>query len=160
MRTRLIIGAIVVILLIILGVIFVNVISNNFQLPLFNSRPSSTITIDGHTFYVSLAKTEKDKEIGLSSRSSLPKDQGMMFQFDHPDYYAFWMRDMKFPIDIIYISNKKIVTIFPNVPAPTNVKDNLPIYKPHQVADTVLEINAGLADQYHFAVGDTVTTSL
>lgn len=160
MKTRLIIGIIVVVILVILGVVFVNMVSNNFQLPFTNSRPKTTATIDGHTFYVHVAKTEKDKEIGLSNTSSLPKDQGMLFVFDKPDYYAFWMRNMKFPIDIVYVANKKIVTIFPNVPSPKNANETLSIYKPHQPADTVLEINAGLANQYHFSVGDTVSTSL
>lgn len=160
MKTRLIIGIIVVVILVILGVIFVNIVSNNFQFPFTNSQPKSTVTIDGHTFYVRIVKTEKDKEIGLSNTSSLPKNQGMLFVFDKPDYYAFWMRNMKFPIDIIYIANKKIVTIFPNAPALKNANETLSIYKPHQAADIVLEINAGLASQYHFSVGDTVSTSL
>lgn len=161
MRTRLIIGVVVVIFIIILGVAFVNIATNNFHLPFFGARPSSTVSIDGHTFYVTLVKTEKDQEIGLSHRSSLPQDQGMLFPFDHPDYYAFWMRDMKFPIDIIYIANKHIVSIYANVPKPTTTDTaTLPIYKPNQPADTVLEINAGLANTYHFSVGDTVTTSL
>lgn len=160
MRTRLIIGVIVVILLVILGIVFFNVVSNNLRLPFPTSQPKSAVSIDGQTFHVTVANTEKDKEIGLSNMSSLPKDQGMLFTFDHPDYYAFWMRNMKFSIDIIYIANKKIVTIFSNVPAPSSNTASLPIYKPKQPADTVLEINAGLSNQYHFAVGDNVSISL
>lgn len=159
MRTRLIIGIIVVILIVILGVVFFNVVNNNISLP-FAPKPKSTVTIDSHTFHVTVASNEQDKEIGLSNMSSLPQDQGMLFTFDHPDFYGFWMRNMKFPIDIIYIANKKIVTIFSNVPAPSNTSSTLTIYKPKQQADTVLEINAGLSDKYHFTNGDTVSTSL
>lgn len=159
MRTRLLIGIIVVILVVILGVVFVNIASNNIKLP-FSPQPKSTVTIDGHTFHVTVASSEKDKEVGLSSISSLPKDQGMVFTFDHPDFYAFWMRNMKFPIDIIYIANRKIVTIVSNVAAPSSDSSSSPIYKPKQPADTVLEINAGLSNQYHFAAGDNVSLSL
>lgn len=160
MRLRLIIGVIVVIVLVILGVLFVNLAGNNLQNPFAPAHPKSTVTISGHTFYVTVAKTEQQKEEGLSVKSSLPQDQGMLFPFDTPAFYAFWMRNMKFPIDIIYIANKKIVTIYSNVPAPKNSTETLPIYKPHQPADTVLEINAGLANTYHFTVGTPVTLSL
>ena len=160
MKVRLILGIIVVIILVVLGVLFVNVANNNFHIPFITSRPKSTVTIDGHTFYVAVANTEKVKEIGLSNTTSLPQDQGMLFPFSSPAFYAFWMRNMKFPIDIVYIANKKIVTIFPSVPAPKSASASLPIYKPNQPADTVLEINAGLSNKYHFSVGDAVSTSL
>lgn len=160
MKTRLITGIVVVILVIVLGVVFVNMITNNFRFPFFPQTPTKSVTIDGHTFLVTVASTEKDKEIGLSNISSLPKDQGMIFPFDHTDYYGFWMKNMKFPIDIIYIANKKIVTIFSNVEAPKNAAETLPIYKPSEPADTVLEINAGLSNTYHFSVGDSVSSSL
>ncbi len=159
MRTRLIIGIVVVVLLIVLGVIFVNVVTNNFHVP-FVGQPSSTTAIDGQTFHVTVAKTEQEKETGLSSTNSLPQDQGMLFPFGNPDYYGFWMRNMKYPLDIIFIANKKIVSIANNVTNPNNPSVPLPIYKPSQPADTVLEINGGLSAKYHFAVGDSVSTSL
>lgn len=160
MRTRLILGIIVVILLVILGVVFVNVVSNNVRLPFMSSQPKSSVSIDNHTFKVKVAKTQQEQEIGLSGTSSLPQDQGMLFTFDKADYYAFWMRNMKYPLDIIYIANKKIVSIANNVPSPTNPSAPLPVYKPSQPADTVLEINGGLSDKYGFKVGDSVSVSL
>lgn len=126
----------------------------------FNTHGSkiSQITIDTHTFSVTLARTDAEKNQGLSGKQSLQKNSGMLFLFSSPDYYSFWMKDMKFPLDIIYIQNNKIVTIFQNVPAPSsqNLQAQLPIYKPTVPADRVLEINAGLANIYNFHVGDTV----
>lgn len=159
MKTRLIIGILVVIIVIVIAVLFVNFVTHTFSLP-FGAKPNATATIDGHTFHVNVVTSEKDQETGLSSRSSLPQDEGMLFPFKKTDYYSFWMRNMKFPIDIIYIANKKIVTIYSDVAAPTNSSVPLIIYKPNQPADSVLEINAGLASQYHFKTGDSVTTSL
>src|SRR4030067_3505854 len=65
-----------------------------------------------------ITKTQQDREIGLSKYKSIPNNQGMLFSFGKQGYYSFWMKDMKFPIDIIYISNDKIVTIYPNVMPP------------------------------------------
>lgn len=159
MRTRLIIGIIVVIFIVLLGVLFVNIVANNVHLPFF-SQSKSMVTIDGHTFHVTIATTEQEKETGLSNTTSLPQDQGMLFPFVKPDFYGFWMRNMKYSLDIIYIANKKIVSIANNVSNPNNPATPLPIYKPSQAADTVLEINGGLASTYHFSIGDTVSISL
>lgn len=111
-----------------------------------------TAEIKGHKFELLTAKSEKDKEIGLSKHKTLPKDKGMVFIFDKPGFYAFWMKDMKFPLDIIFIRENKIITIYNNLPT-----DNLTIYSPTQGADRVLEINANLSKKYGFGVGDSVT---
>ena len=118
------------------------------------------VTIQKQTFTVSLAQTDKEKQIGLSGKKSLADNKGMLFPFDKADYYPFWMKDMEFPIDIIYIHNKKIVTIISNAPAPKSKTDTLPVYSPTEPADNVLEVSAGTAAKYHFAVGDTVSISL
>lgn len=120
----------------------------------------STITIDNQTFNILIAKTEKDKEIGLSKRSELPDNMGMIFPFDTPGFYAFWMKDMQFPLDIIYIHGDKIVTIINNLQNPTPKNDTWQIVKPTQESDLVLEINAGLSKKYNFQVGDMVKLSL
>ena len=80
----------------------------------------------------------------------------MLFPFEKPGYYSFWMKNMKFPIDIIFIKSGKIVTIHKDVMPPKNLTDALPIYNPKEPADTVLEINAGLSEDYKFKEGDEV----
>lgn len=159
MKTRLVVGIVIVILAIVLGVAAVNLISNNFHFP-FSSQPKSTVTIDRQTFHVQIARTEQQKEMGLSNTATLPQDQGMIFLFATPDYYGFWMRNMKFPLDILYIARNKIVSIAYNVTNPNNPSQPLPVYKPSQPADTVLEINGGLSTKYHFSIGDSVSVSL
>lgn len=160
MKTRFIVGIVAAIIIVFLGVIFVNIVSNNLQLPFFSSQPPATVTISGHTFHAKIARSEKEKEIGLSNTLSLPQDQGMLFVFSKPDYYAFWMRNMHYPLDIIYIANKKIISIAENASTPSNPTQSLPVYKPSVPADTVLEISGGLSTKYHFAPGDSVVTSL
>lgn len=118
---------------------------------------NATVTIGKQNFKAALATSSKDKQVGLSGKTSLPQDEGMLFTFDKPDFYAFWMKEMKFPIDIIFIKENKIVTIHPNVQPPASKEENPPIYKPEEPADTVLEINAGLSQKNNFKKGDQVT---
>jgi uncharacterized membrane protein (UPF0127 family) len=68
------------------------------------------------------------------------------------------MKNMKFPIDIIFIQNNKIVDVFQNVPVSTN--DNLPVYTTKTKANKVLEINASLAKKYNIKIGTEVRLDL
>lgn len=118
-----------------------------------------TATIDGHTFFIETAVTEKEQQVGLAKYSSLAQNNAMYFPFDHPGFFAFWMKDMHFPIDILFLKDKKIVTIFDTVPNPTKDQINLPTYQPSVPANGVLEINAGLSKKYGFHTGDSVEIS-
>lgn len=113
------------------------------------------ITINNHTFNLYIAKTSQDKEVGLSKYSNLSQNQGMLFLFGTLSNYSFWMKDMKFPIDIIFIGNNRIVEIYQKLQPPKEGQ-NLTIYRPPELSDTVLEINAGLSEKYGFKNGDSV----
>lgn len=121
-------------------------------------KKTPTAEIDNHTFNLYVAKSDKDKQIGLSKYKNIDNTKGMVFSFSKPNYYPFWMKEMKFPIDIIYIKDGKIVTIYKNVPTPTN-DSSLPIYNSKAPADRVLEVNAGLSQKYNFKEGDRVAFS-
>jgi uncharacterized protein len=120
----------------------------------------SYVVIDGKRFSVDIAATEDQREKGLSIFDKLPSKKGMIFTFDSPGAYSFWMKGMKFPIDIIYINNNKIVDIFPEVPYPQNTTDSPVTVKPTEKANYVLEINAGLSRKYNFKKGDVVDIHL
>jgi len=62
------------------------------------------VHIAGQDIKVDLALTEAQREQGLSGRQSLNENEGMLFVFDSPGNYPFWMKDMNFPIDIIWLS--------------------------------------------------------
>lgn len=144
---------------IIIGFIIILLLFSGYVLFQINNAqvPKSKVTIDNHSFQVEVATTSAQQQQGLSGRKSLPQGQGMLFIFNHADRYPFWMKDMNFPLDMIFINNNKIVKIFQNVPTPktTNLND-LPYYAPDVPANQVLEINAGLARQYDFKNGDAV----
>lgn len=115
-----------------------------------------TATINNHSFNLEITKTQQEKEIGLSAKKKLEQNAGMLFLFEKPGSYPFWMKNMKFPIDIIFIRNGRIVTIHKNVKPPKNSNENPPTYNSTEPANTVLEINADLSEKYNFKVGDVV----
>lgn len=127
---------------------------NNPSFRPFSQTPQATIK--NQTFSLLLAKDPKTTQVGLSEKTSLPQNQGMLFIFERPDRYAFWMKNMKFPLDIIYINNNKIVTIIEDAQPPKNPEENPPIFTPDESADKVLEINAGLSKKFGFEKGDEV----
>jgi uncharacterized protein len=113
------------------------------------------VMVNNKAFNVEVAKSQIDKERGLSGRNSLLQDNGMLFVFDKPGYYPFLMRNMEFALDIIFIDNDEIVAVYPNVP-PMQPNESGPLYGGGVKADRVLEINAGLAEKYSFNEGDSV----
>ena len=120
---------------------------------------TTEVVINQKKFHAEVAKTQGDIEQGLSGRNSLPESNGMLFVFDKPGYYPFWMRDMKFPLDMIFIYQSKIVAVYPHVP-PMKPNENGPQYGGDTKADRVLEINAGLAQKYFFKKDDSVKVNL
>ena len=121
---------------------------------LFNFTNSPSATIKDKTFKLLVAKSDEEKQVGLSRHENLPADSGMIFLFDEPNIYSFWMKDMKFPIDILYINGDRIVTIYKNQKPERS--GNPPVLTPKEEADKVLEINAGLSDKYKFLEGDKI----
>jgi hypothetical protein len=110
------------------------------------------IIFGGKEFRVEVANTMMSRSKGLSGHTPLADDEGMLFLFGKSGNYGFWMKDMKFPIDIIWIDGNKITTIAPNVPPdtyPSPFYSDLP-------SDKVLEINAGTVQKLGVKVGDEV----
>lgn len=111
------------------------------------------ISLVGHFLEVEIAASEQDRSRGLSGRPGLEPGTGMLFVFDVPAQYGFWMKDMNFPIDIIWISNdEKIVHIEKNVSPDSYPK----IFTPNRPAKAVLEVSAGLSETLGLKIGDSV----
>lgn len=147
--------AFVLLLVVIAGIVLAQ---NYFKInSLFQNQKSPKAVINNNAFELTVASTPKEMEIGLSETSSLPQNKGMLFSFKDPGYHTFWMKNMKIPIDIIYINKDEIVTIFSKVNPPSNSTEGPIIYRPDEPSDKVLEINAGLSEKYNFKKGDKVT---
>ncbi len=111
----------------------------------------------GVVIYAELADTTEKRARGLMFRNSLAKDRGMLFTFTEPKPWAFWMKNTKIPLDIIWLdSQKRIVHIERNVPLCTRNDDSCPQYQPTEEAMYVLEIAGGMADALKLQRGATL----
>lgn len=107
---------------------------------------------------IEVADTASERTKGLSGRDSIATDSGMLFVFDSPGKYQFWMKDMKISIDMIFINNGKVVDFLKNVSPPiSNQKDSdLPRYQPVSDINMVLEVQNGYIDKNNITSGDDV----
>ncbi len=113
--------------------------------------------LKGHEFHLSVAKTEEEHRLGLSDSAALTSSTGMLFVFDRPDIYPFWMHGMLFALDIIWLDHGQVVDIA-TLAAPTANQDPQS-HTPTGQADEVIEVKAGTAAAIGLRVGETVSFS-
>ncbi len=111
------------------------------------------LSINEALFKVEIADTPEKRTLGLSNHIGLKDDEGMLFIFEKPDIYGFWMKDMAFPIDIIWINEDfEVIGLSENL-LPTSYPQ---AFYPPSEALFVLEINANLAKKLNIRGGDQV----
>ncbi len=123
------------------------------------SAEPTLLTVDGFIFQVELALDNEQASRGLSYRELLPPGTGMLFVYPEERMRTFWMFEMRFPLDMVWIDGDcKVADISENVPAPEpGMKDSeLPLYSPRVPVRHVFEINAGESRQYGIDIGDKV----
>ncbi|MFH1243989.1 MAG: DUF192 domain-containing protein [bacterium] len=101
---------------------------------------------------VELAQNSPQWERGLSHRQTLGELDGMLFIFPHLHVPVFWMKDMQFPIDMIWLKDNLVIDITPNTPVETSLQ--LPTYSPRELVNQVLETRGGWAEENNIVVGD------
>lgn len=118
-------------------------------------KNSDEIILADKTIKVAVADTPKLRSLGLMYKTYLPKDNGMLFIFDVPDYHAFWMKNTKIPLDIIWFDeNKRVVDVEKYVTSCQS--DPCPTYIPSKKAKYVLEVNAGWTEENKVFIKDYV----
>jgi uncharacterized membrane protein (UPF0127 family) len=107
-------------------------------------------SLPGQTTTLLVASTSAEQEQGLSDVASLASTTGMLFVFDQPDNYGFWMKDMQFPLDIIWLDQSfKIIHIEHNLLPATYPQ----VFYPGSPAKYVIEVNAGFAEKFSLNTG-------
>lgn len=117
-------------------------------------QPAATpsITIRHQRVELEITRTEAEQAKGLGGRDRLAWDHGMLFEYPEPVFPGFWMKDMRFDIDIVWIRDGRIVDIShrvkhsPDGPGPT--------LRPRELTDTVLEVPSGYAQAHGWRIGD------
>jgi uncharacterized protein len=116
-----------------------------------------TILIAGREISFELAEDGDSQTLGLSGRSGIEENQSMLFTFAVPNFPIFWMKDMLFPIDMVWIKGDEIVDITKDAqPEPGVRDDKLKTYKSKKPADKVLELKSGWADRNALKIGDKI----
>lgn len=132
-----------------------------YTIPILNRiaeiERKSEVKINNQIIVVDVVSKPKDRQKGLSGRNSLGINEGMLFVFPKKGNYGFWMKDMVFPIDIIWIADNKIVGIEENVQPESGVEaEFLTPYFPPEPVNKVLEVRAGRARLLKAKPGDEV----
>lgn len=139
------------IVLVFLGVVFLFTLKKDSR--------TQKIFLAGKPLRVEIRKTSAEREKGLSDRENLCSDCGMLFVFDQPGIYPFWMRKMHFDIDILWLAGDEVIDITYGAKAPSEEEFAAPktIYQSKVPVDKVLEVNAGWVEKNGIVVGDRMS---
>lgn len=145
-----IISAAIIIFLVFSYITFQN---ETAQAPIIDDTDNEVISLGGKKLKVTVADEPLEQMQGLSGREGLSENEGMLFIFEPPQIPGFWMKDMKFSIDIIWISAEgKVVGVQKSLSPETYPKT----YAPPSPIKYVLEVNSGWYDRNGIKIGDTL----
>ena len=117
-------------------------------------RPHVAVHIGDGVFKADVAKTAEERQQGLSGTSSLRQDQALLLVYETDGKWPIWMKDMRYPIDIVWLDNlKKVVYIAKNVP-PDSYPEQ---FTPKDPARYILEFPAGTVDEKNIIVSEQAT---
>ncbi|MEE8401365.1 MAG: DUF192 domain-containing protein [Candidatus Hydrothermarchaeaceae archaeon] len=110
---------------------------------------------DGKVISLEISRTSEERRKGLMSREGIGEKEGMLFIFEEGGLPKIWMKNMKFPIDILWMDSEfRVVHIESNVPPCKDAP--CPIYGSKNPADYVLEVKANLVEEEGIEVGDVL----
>ena len=113
----------------------------------------------GKALQVEVMVKDEDRAMGLMFRPSLPMDRGLLFVFGRADFHSIWMKNCRFPIDIVWLDEDRRVVDMKEG-APPCKADPCPSYPPMRRASYVIEINAGQARREKLVRGAEVSFEL
>lgn len=119
-----------------------------------SSTQKPTLEINDVKIDLEIADTFEAQRQGLSDREELANNTGMLFVWEEKQIKNFWMKNMHFPLDIIWIDGNKIVHISENLPPEGEMPQNH--YSSIVPVNNVLEVNAGFCAEHDIKIGDEV----
>lgn len=115
----------------------------------------TTIELNGQTITAEVRNTPEGRALGLSGHAPLEENEGMLFVFNSEGKHSFWMKDMTFAIDVLWINNGRVVDLWRDAQPPVAGED-VPRYVPGTPAMYVLEVPAGFTEEHNVRLGDEV----
>lgn len=137
--------------LIIMVITLVGIIKKPHKRPIIESPNHSRALLKDREFSVQIADTLSEQEQGLGGQSGLKANQGMLFVDTHANLGCFWMKDMKFEIDILWFDAAKRLIFQKQRATPASYPET---FCPPSPAPYVLEVSAGTAEQLKLGLGD------
>jgi uncharacterized membrane protein (UPF0127 family) len=116
------------------------------------------VRVGDATVRAEVADDDAERARGLGGRARLGRDAGMYFVLTN-DSPRFWMKGMRFGLDIIWIKDGRVVDVTARVPAPRagTSEAQLPVYSPDRPANRALEVRTGWAARNGVGVGDRIS---
>lgn len=126
---------------------------------LFTACASDGVEVElrGHTFVVEVADDHEERMRGLMFRDTLPANAGMLFIFEREEPQAFWMKNTRIPLDILYFDRHWTLVAWSLNTPPCALGDRCPSYPSQAPARYVLELNAGTSERIGARLGDRLT---
>jgi len=118
------------------------------------------VTANNYKVLVDIAITDKQLQDGLAIKNSLKENEGMLFFLGEPRKASFWMKDMKFPIDIIWLNESFSIVHIEHELQPCESFFSCKSYKPNSEALYVFETIAGFANKHDLKIGDRLNFQL
>jgi uncharacterized membrane protein (UPF0127 family) len=112
-----------------------------------------TVELKGKTYTIEIAEDDASRAHGLMDRTHMDADHGMLFVFQDDAPRAFWMKNTKIPLDMLFFdAERRLVSVQHDVPPCT--ADPCPAYSSGAPARYVLELNAGQARKLGLTTGE------
>lgn len=113
---------------------------------LTQKEKKTKVSIDGASFYLSIANTDSTRQRGLANITFMPQDNGMLFVFDNEANHEFWMKNTLIPLQILFIRECEIVDI-QEMNTEEDPSSPTRIYKSKSPSDKAVELNSGSVDK-------------
>jgi len=116
------------------------------------------IQIGSKNYEIYITESRENQTTGLAAFEEIKENQGMIFEFPEEDYHAFWMKNMKFDIDMIFLDqNNQVIQIFENVQKSSYKSDtDFQTYMPKLKSKFVIEIKSGETKKNGLRTGDVI----
>ena len=122
-----------------------------FIMQLNHDAVMSTLRVGQGEFAIRVARTDEERERGLSGTTKLPADRALLFVFPSNDTWGIWMKDMNYPIDIVWLDENKTVIFIKQHASPSSYPGE--IFKPSKRAKYVVEFAAGATSDARITIG-------
>lgn len=152
------VGAILLALLVFVFVLaFERGAENTADTDTVSTHESASLVINERCVELDIAATPEARQQGLSGRAELGENKGMLFLFSSADHHSFWMKDMNFPIDIIWLDERNEVIDIKEHAQPESYPET---FTPAKSATKVVELTAGFAVEEEIKIGQQLNIEL